>query len=150
MSVQQGSSSPNPLIGTWKLVSATREAIPSGEKTDILGPNPIGYISYAPDGRMMVLIVRSNRTAPRDSVATEPEGAALFRSMIAYGGTYSLRGDRVVHDVDISWNESWTKSQQTRVLKLEGKRLTLTTSASKDPVDGIYSTRTLLWEKIGE
>ncbi len=139
---------PNPLIGTWKLVSVTREAIPSGENTDLMGPNPVGYLTYAPDGRMMVIMVRSDRKAPRDSVATEAEGAALFKGMVAYGGRYSVQGDRVVHEVDISWNEAWTNTKQTRLVKLEGDRLLLTTPPSEDPVDGVHSTRTVAWEKV--
>ncbi len=138
----------NPLIGTWRLVSVTREAIPSGEKTDMFGPNPIGYISYGADGRMLVVMVRSDRKAPRDLVATEAEGAALFKSMVAYGGRYSVQGDRVVHEVDISWNESWTNTKQTRFIKLDGDRLLLTTPQDRDPVDGVHSTRTIAWEKV--
>ncbi len=138
----------NLLIGTWRLVSVSREAIPSGEKTDLMGPNPFGYLTYGPDGRMMVIMVRSHRVAPRDAVATEAEGAALFKSMVAYGGTYSLQADRVMHEVDISWNVSWTNTKQTRFIKLEGDRLLLTTPQDRDPVDGLYSRRTIVWEKI--
>ncbi len=145
---QQGASAAHPLIGTWKLVSVTRDAIPSGEKAGLMGPNPIGYITYGSDGRMMVLIVRSGRKAPRDAAATEAEAAALFKSMTAYAGKYSVQGDRVVHEVDISWNEPWTKTKQTRFFKLEGKHLHLTTPPSRDPVDGAYSTRTIVWERI--
>jgi hypothetical protein len=35
------------LLGTWKLLSAVREDVSSGAKTDLLGANPIGYINYA-------------------------------------------------------------------------------------------------------
>src|SRR5262249_32186604 len=43
------------LIGTWKLITAVREEIASGTKTEFLGPNPVGYINYGADGRMLVL-----------------------------------------------------------------------------------------------
>ena len=55
------------LLGTWKLIAAIREEIPSGAKTDFLGSHPTGYINYAPDGRMMVLnvgTVAASRPAP--------------------------------------------------------------------------------------
>ena len=35
---QPGSSAPTPLLGTRKLVSVTREAIPSGENIDLSAP----------------------------------------------------------------------------------------------------------------
>ena len=31
--------------GTWKLIAAVREEIPSGIKTEFLGSKPVGYIN---------------------------------------------------------------------------------------------------------
>jgi len=45
------------LLGTWKLITAVREEVSSGTKTEFLGPNPVGYINYGADGRMLVLTV---------------------------------------------------------------------------------------------
>ena len=58
------------LLGTWKLIAAVREEIPSGTKTDFLGSSPTGYINYAPDGRMMVLNVGNGRSKPAGANAT--------------------------------------------------------------------------------
>jgi Lipocalin-like domain len=52
------------LFGTWKLITAVREEISTGTKTQFLGPNPVGYINYGPDGRMLVLTVGSGRPKP--------------------------------------------------------------------------------------
>src|SRR4051812_7559162 len=41
------------LLGTWKMVSWTREVVGTGETSGAMGPNPIGYIAYHADGRMM-------------------------------------------------------------------------------------------------
>jgi hypothetical protein len=79
------------LLGTWKLIAAVREEIPSGAKTDFLGSHPTGYINYAPDGRMMVLNVGNGRSKPAGANATPAEAEALFRSMTSYGGTYTTR-----------------------------------------------------------
>ena len=78
------------LLGTWKLIAAIREEIPSGAKTDFLGSHPTGYINYAPDGRMMVLNVGNGRSKPAGANATPAEAEALFRSMTSYGGTYTI------------------------------------------------------------
>jgi Lipocalin-like domain len=139
---------PARLIGTWRLVSNTIEEIPSGARTDLFGPNPIGYIIYAADGRMMILQVRSQRPPPAGASVTGPEAEALFRSLIAYGGTYSVAGDVITHHVDISWNQSWTGTDQVRHFKFEGNRVELATDPSPDPIHGKMSIRRLVWEKI--
>src|SRR5437879_1059393 len=76
------------LIGTWKLVSAVSEELATGQKTNIYKGTPIGFISYGADGRIMTIIVDSARKKPAQAVATAVEAEALFRSMVAYGGTY--------------------------------------------------------------
>jgi Lipocalin-like domain len=78
------------ILGTWKLIAAVREEIPSGIKTEFLGSTPIGYINYGADGRMLVLTVASGRRKPAGSKATSAEVEALFRSMTSYGGTYTI------------------------------------------------------------
>ena len=96
------------LLGTWKLIAAVREEIPSGAKTGFPGSHPTGCINYAPDGRMMVLNVGDGRSKPAGANATPAEAEALFRSMTSYGGTYTIDGNEITHHVDVSWNETWT------------------------------------------
>jgi hypothetical protein len=136
------------LIGTWKLVSATREEIPSGTTADQLGERPAGYINYAPDGRMIAIIARGDRPRPAGTLATPAEADALLKGMVAYAGTYTVEGETVTHDVDISWNESWTGSRQTRMFRFDGGRLHLETPPSPDPNGGRMSVRRMVWEKV--
>ena len=110
------------LIGTWKLLSAVREEIPSGRKSDLLGPNPMGFINYGPDGRMMVVNVGGNRRKPAGLVATPTEAEALFRSLTSYAGTYTVDGNVVTHHVEVSWNEAWSGTEQKRIARFEGNR----------------------------
>ena len=56
-------ASPDALLGTWKMVSWTKEVVATGETCDALGPDPVGYISCQPDGDMMALVVRSDRAS---------------------------------------------------------------------------------------
>src|SRR5205809_303359 len=55
------------LEGTWKLVSSKRTNTATNTTTDSFGPNPLGYIMHGKDGRMMVLMTRSDRPKP-DSI----------------------------------------------------------------------------------
>jgi hypothetical protein len=136
------------LLGTWTLVSAVREEIPSGAKTDMFGAKPHGYINYGADGRMIALITRGDRKAAADGRPTPAEAEALFRSMLSYAGTYTIEGSEVTHHVDISWNQSFTGGAQKRHFKLAGNRLILSTPQSRDPIDGKMSVRTMTWQKV--
>ena len=141
-------SADNPLVGTWKMTSWTRELTATGEKSDAFGPNPFGWISYSPNGRMMVLVVKSGRKAPAEIVPTDQERIALYGSMLAYSGAYTADREKVVHQIDASWNQAWTGTGQTQFYKVEGKTLTLRGAPAKDAIDGKESVYTVVWEKV--
>jgi Lipocalin-like domain len=119
----------------------------SGSQSDLLGANPVGYINYAPDGRMMVINVGGERPKPAAGSATSTEAEALFRSMTSYAGTYTIDGHEITHHVDVSWHESWTGTRQKRFARFEGNRVYLSSPPSPDPVTGAMSVRTMTWEK---
>ncbi len=146
----QANSIQQQVLGTWKLVSYVREEMPSGAKSDVMGVHPSGYINYGHNGRMIVLIVGSDRKKPEGSVATPEEAAALIRSMLAYSGTYTIDSEAktVTHHVDVSWDQSRTGESLLRTYKLDGDRLTLTTPPSNDPATGKKTVRTLIWERL--
>ena len=61
------------LLGTWKMVSWTRKNVASGEITDAMGPDPIGYIAYHADGRMMAVVIRRDRPKVNGRALSVPE-----------------------------------------------------------------------------
>ena len=67
-----------------------------------------GYINYGPDGRMIVIIVGSDRKKPVGPVATPNEAEALIRSMLAYAGGYTVDSEAktITHQIDVSWDQS--------------------------------------------
>ena len=138
------------ILGTWKLVSYVREEVASGAKSDVMGAHPSGYINYGPDGRMIVIIVGSDRKKPAGPVATPDEAEALIRSMLAYAGTYTIdnKAKTVTHQIDVSWDQSRTGESHVRHYSLDGDRITLTTEPSNDPATGKKSVRTLTWERV--
>jgi hypothetical protein len=147
----QASSIQQQILGTWKLVSFVREEIPSGAKSDVMGAHPSGYINYGRDGRMIVLIVGTDRKKPAGPVATLEEAAALITSMLAYAGDYTVDSEAktVTHHIDASWDQSRTGGESLlRTYKLDGDRLTLTTPPSNDPATGKKTVRTLIWERL--
>ena len=69
----------------WKMVPRTKEVVATGETSNALGPDPVGYIIYQPDGQMMALVVRSDREPPAGLAQINEEKVRLFDSMLASG-----------------------------------------------------------------
>jgi hypothetical protein len=136
----------NPLLGTWKLKAyvVTRA---SGERATPYGENPTGYLSYSADGRMQVIAAAKGRIAPASAAASENERVALYDTMFAYAGTYSVEAGKVIHHVDISWNETWTGTDQIRLFEVSGNTLTVTTQIT-DPANGMEAHYAVVWEKV--
>jgi hypothetical protein len=138
----------NPLLGTWKLKSFVRQDAATGERRPALGEHPEGYLGYAPDGRMYALFAEGSRVVPSGDQPTDAERVQLHRSMVSYAGTYTIAGDKVVHHIDIAWNNARLGSDQVRFFKLDGDRLTLTTERNKSPIDGSEGFGVLEFERI--
>ena len=137
------------IAGTYRLISSTRKILDTGEVLDTYGKHPTGYIMYGKDGRMMSLIVRDDRPKPASiEKATPEQQAALFRSMLAYGGTYKFDGKKIEHHIDISWNELWTGTTVIRDVRKEGDKLIYTTHPAPFSGDGKMSVTTLIWQKV--
>ena len=124
------------LLGTWNMTSWKREIVGTGEKIDALGPDPVGYINYGPDGRFYALVVSRDRARPTTLPPSDAEKLRLLDSMLAYAGTYSVDDEKAVHHVDASWNQAWTGTDQVRFYKLDGDKLTISGAPAKDPHTG--------------
>jgi hypothetical protein len=137
-----------PQLGTWKLVSVTVEYEDTGEKTQPYGAHPSGYLSYGADCRMSALIVGEGRKPPLGDVPTAAEKAGLYDGLVAYGGTWSIDGDKVSHHVDISWNQAWTGTTQVRQYRIEGDRLYIRSMPAKSFLNGRVNVAALEWRRV--
>ena len=137
------------LIGTWKQLTGTMVEEGSDVSKSNLSAAPNGYVNFSPDGRLLLLSVDSARRKPAGEVPTAAEAEALYRSMIAYAGTYTVEGNKVTYHLDVTWNESWTGSDQVRFWKVEGERLTVTTPEIVNPLTGKRSVFRLTFQKVG-
>ena len=138
----------NPLVGTWTLKSGQREIVATGERAPLWGEHPSGTLIYTAEGRVTAFVSTDRRQAPAGVVATEAEAVALFRTMVAYAGRYTVEPTRVIHHVEQSWNQAWTDTDIVRFYKLEGPRLTLTTAPAPNALDGKMSVSTMVWERL--
>jgi hypothetical protein len=134
------------LIGTWRMISWTREAVGTGVVEDCLGPDPIGYIAYHADGRMMATVFRRTRPASPGRVRTADEKADLFDTMLAYVATYELDGNQVTHHVEAAWNPDW-QIALSRPFSLDGHRLTIEAPGA-DPSTGADIIQRMAFQKV--
>ncbi|MBV8744758.1 MAG: lipocalin-like domain-containing protein, partial [Xanthobacteraceae bacterium] len=86
---------PEQLFGTWKQLSGRYIDIDTGEERPGLSQAPNGYIHFARNGRLFNTTVDSARQKPAGPRATDEEAQALFRTLIAYTGTFEVQGNRV-------------------------------------------------------
>lgn len=133
------------MLGVWRLVSYDLEFQDTGERRAQFGKKPVGYIIFAPEGRMMAYLEAENRKAPQ----TTDEQAAAYRTLIAYSGKYRLEGEKWVTKVDAAWNVSWVGTDQERFYKLDGKQLHVISQWLRGgpAVDGRMVRGFLTWER---
>jgi hypothetical protein len=131
------------ITGTYKLISFTTN-YSDGSSVDVFGKQPSGYIIITPK-RFMALLVSDTRktgTTPEDKIA-------LYGSLISYSGPYSIEGSKLTTSIDISWNQAWTGTKQSRTFTVEGDRLILVTDKAPTALDPtkIASSR-LVWARV--
>jgi hypothetical protein len=96
---------------------------------------------------MQAIGAASDRIVPAAPTPPDHERVALHDTMFAYAGRYSVEAGKVIHHVDISWNEVWTGTDQIRVFEVNGNTLTLSTHA-RDPASDTEAHYALVWEKV--
>lgn len=138
------------VVGSWKLVSVVATAPDGSRNTAPFGANPTGELHYTADGRVMFTLSYGGR--PALSVAdrvTAPaaERAAAFATHFDYAGSYAITGGKVTHHIEVASIENWVGTDLTRIIRLEGRRLTLITPPL--PGSGGGASNELVWERIG-
>ena len=133
------------IVGVWKLQTYDVEFQDMGEHKSPFGAHPNGIGIFTPEGRTMGILTAEGRKAPQ----TDADRAEAFRSMVAYSGIYRLEEDRWITKVDITWNEAWMGTEQTRFYKVDGETLTVTTPWRPSVIfDGRITRTTLTWIKM--
>ena len=135
------------LVGRWRLVSWTA-VDGEGRVAHPMGDRPDGVGVYLPDGWMAVQVAATDRPAPSGSDAfavPEPEQARAFATYLAYAGRYAVRGDTVVHRVEMSLYPQWVGTEQVRRYRFDDGELVL----RPPPVEshGRVVTHELRWRR---
>ena len=137
----------NEFVGAWRLVSVeTRQEDGSlyrrGER--------VGYLVYSAGGYMSVAFMKKGRpvfTSGDIRGGTVEEKVAAFDGYVSYSGRYEVKGDKVVHRIEVSLFPNWVDEAQERLYELEGDNLTLSTPLQL--VGGRQLSTHLIWERAG-
>jgi hypothetical protein len=149
LSVSATALAADELYGTWRLVSYKRTLMTTSETTDVFGKSPKGSITFGRDGRAIALVTSDKRpNVPDAAKMTDQERAELYKTMIAWAGTYTFDEKTIKLRVDVSWNESWNGTEQMRYINFEGKRMIMSTEPALGALDGKLRTSVFTWEKV--
>ena len=123
------------LIGAWKLVSYVEKPVDGSEPVYPMGEKLEGIIIYAPDGYMSVQLMSPDRAkfASGDwSGGTDEEIKEAARGYFAYSGPFHIDEEKKIltHSMFVSLDPNWLGQTQTRVVKIEGDMLHLSTEKS--------------------
>ena len=91
------------LAGTWKVISLITK-FDGGDAVEPFGPSPKGRLVLTPEGQWIIILTAANRGQAKNL----EEKAALLDSMLAYSGKYTIEGNRITTQVDMSWNEVYS------------------------------------------
>jgi hypothetical protein len=130
------------LVGTYKLVSIKAEI--DGKLRDDRTKPPHGYLMITPK-YYAVFYTRQDRKFG----TSDADKAALWESLTAFAGLYRIEGKKIVISPDVSYNEIFNGTQQTRDIEVNGRGITLSSGPrpyGRDPSKKIVLRQE--WERI--
>lgn len=135
------------FVGVWKLVSFQFHR--GDQITYPAGENPLGYLMYTSNGYMSAQVMAEERQQfavddPRGG--TFEEYADAMKTYSGYCGTYEVRENVIIHNMEVSWYPNWTGTQIIRYFKLDGDMLTVNSPPML--VEGVQLTAHAVWQKI--
>lgn len=104
------------LVGRWDIVS-WEQLYDDGRRELPMGDALEGFIRYLPDGDMICMICRTDRSSFQTGGqwnATDAEKARAYQTMLSYAGRFRVEGDVVVHSVEFSLFPNWKGGRQSR------------------------------------
>jgi len=135
-----------PVIGAWKLESFNVDEGKASEKPR-WGPDPAGYLMYTENERMAAVLMGAHRPSlkPPQSVGAPAIGQCIesVADFLAYAGRYEIKGDRVLHHVEVCVFTNLVGTTLERQFTISGDTLTIRTV----PPEIWGSSNVLVWKR---
>jgi len=128
------------VIGTWKMLRWTslKNEQPDGYP---MGEDALGQIIYSAEGYMEAFLMRADyHTNPSTTDANA-------NTCLAYGGTFRLDGDQVVHDVTFATLPHWIGRPLVRNMTWQDGELLLKTAPEFSKSGNRYEHQ-ILWRRV--
>jgi hypothetical protein len=133
------------VTGAWKLESFDLVG-KDGARKPRFGANPVGYLMYTPSGRMSATLSGIHRPAFEPAAeGTSSNSTCIERvtDFLSYAGTYSIRGNRVFHHIEVSVFTNLVGTTLEREFHIAGDTLTIRTITG-----GMWGTNSILvWKR---
>jgi hypothetical protein len=130
------------LVGTYRLVSIKAEI--DGKLRDDRTKPPHGYLMITPKYYAVFYTWQGRKFGTSDA-----DKAALWESLTAFSGPYRIEGKKIIISPDVSYNEIFNGTHQTRDLEVNGGHITLSSGPrpyGRDPSKKIVLRQE--WERI--
>ena len=135
----------HPLVGSWRLDAFSLE-MPDGSISHPYGEDLTGYLFYNEEGFMSAAFMNAERGRVADGDLRDAAAASHYDQYMSYAGPYEIRGDQILHYVEVSSLEVWNGTVQERWFKLDGDRLEILTAALS--VGGDAPVGRLAWTRV--
>jgi hypothetical protein len=136
------------VVGVWKLTSFSTREVTTEKVSKPFGEHPSGYFFFTHGGNVAFFAVGQDRKLPASPAPTDAERAELYKTMIAaFTGTYKVEAGTVTMQVDASWNQAWTGTQQPRNIQIASSQLTVTTPPLKNLISGQEIVVTAIFDR---
>lgn len=146
LGARPASASSLPVIGAWKLVSFNVDE-GKGEEKPRFGPEPAGYLMYTENERMAAVLMGTHRPGlnPPQSIGAPASGACIesVADFLAYAGRYEIKGNRVLHHVEVCVFTNLVGTTLERQFEISGDTLTIRTV----PPEIWGSSNVLVWKR---
>ena len=136
------------FVGAWRLLSLEARSS-TGDVSYPYGQDAAGYLLYSGEGYMSVSVMQARRTnfaSPDALQAPAEEKRAAFDTYSSYSGRYEVRGQKVIHYVEISLFPNWSGKEQERFFAFSGDRLTLTAPPMR--IRGVEQNLVAIWQRM--
>jgi hypothetical protein len=136
------------FVGAWRLLSLQARTS-TGDVSYPYGKDAAGYLLYSREGYMSVSVMQASRAhfvSPDGLLAPANEKVAAFDNYSSYSGRYEVRGQKVIHHVEISLFPNWRGTEQERFFAFSGDRLTLT--APPMQIGGVEQNLVAIWQRL--
>jgi hypothetical protein len=136
------------IVGAWKWTSHVYGEVGTGKMTNVYGEKPTGLMVFTKNGNLVYAVFGDNRLAPASAPVTDADRAALFNTMAAAAGVYTVDGNTLAITYSGSWNQSWTGTTQKRQIEIVGNKLTLMSAPFKSAQSGQETVFVVTYERV--